>query len=622
MPSVRTRGLVPIPLLALALAIGCSDEKPPGATDDGLPPEIPRTFRVLIAQPEDVDVNVQQTVMLQAFLYKPDGSPAVGEPVQFELLHNDPAGNPGEAVLMAAEVTVDDVGLAQVEFLAGSVGDVDLTVQITASGAPQEKHIVVHVLNYPVGTIEVSVDYDGPVTVGPIDVYLMSGENRCPYNAIRVPMGEIATATVPRVGETIIFGPFVEGSTYTLYARGIVHADGMETLGAQGCFDGIVVPGGEAAKIPLQMMLIPMNPVGSYDVQNHYDFTDAIPGTVGDVIRNIDALFNDTGNWLIDRIQDGIQLFASSVLGFVGDLLGRAVNWVVDRFFQDVLANAIDNWIDSSAPDWLKDFFVIGRDLLQVVNNLEVLSLMTFDKVASDFRLAGETTWAGVALYWRIDCEEGDPPTCGRHEFRIEQLLDTEYPLEIVWARFGARVVPYNGLKLDQHDINLQYGRLILFVLNEMLLPRIANGARSITDALLNAFDCEDLARSMTGDDGVWGVCLPDWAFGQCIGVEDDDIKGWCEGAARLLGGMAADLIGGLAIDSRLTLAGECKMFEDNQDLLVDRLEDGTWTGTVRVGADQGNPFSGDWRGCRRQRGVEGDDTFYERCPWLEGPTQ
>lgn len=610
--STAWRASSALALVAIA-AVSCSDERTP-PTPEAVAQEFPN-LRLLVAQPDEYEELVGQTIELDAFLFKPDGAPAVGENVTFELMHGDsPVDNPGDAKLLASSVQVGENGRASAQFQTGSMGDVSLTLKVSNDGS-EEQFIVVHVLDLPVGQLEVTVAYDGPVPVGPVDLFLMPGENRCPYNPVRSPLDPVAIDRVDRAGQKVTFGPFLEGKEFTIFARGkVTLEEGRQSLGAGGCLDVLIIPGNDTLQVTLQMLLIPLNPVGQFDVLNHFDFTDAIPGTLGDVIRNVDAFFNDTGNWLFDQMQNGIELLIESLLPGLGGLLADAINWVLDRF-QPVIAGAIDGWIDSSAPDWLKDFFIVGRDLLQIVNNLEVLSLMSFDKVASDFNLAGETTWSGLALYWRLGCDEGDGPECGRNEFTMERLLDTEFPLEVIWARFAARIVPYNTLKLERHDINLQYGRLILFVLNEMILPRIADGARSLTDALLNAFDCLDLAASMTGDDGFWGVCLPQWLSGRCIGLEDDDIAGICEGAARLVGGIASDLIGGLAIDSRLSLEGECKMYEDTDDLLVDRLEQGEWNGNVRVQGDEGEDFSGDWRGCRRGRNVDVNQTFFERCP-------
>ncbi len=180
----------------------------------------------------------------------------------------------------------------------------------------------------------------------------------------------------------------------------------------------------------------------------------------------------------------------------------------------------------------------------------------------------------------------------------MDELLETEYPLEAVHARFLGRTAPFHGLEVDSHDVNLNVGRLLLFLLNEQLLPRRLDGARTFADAAVQMSSCDCIADSVTGDDGLWGVCLPNWAGGRCIGLETDDIVGTCQGSGMVLGGILADLIGDLAADSRLTREGAAWLLEDDSDLQVDRLERGQWSGSVHRGEDD-RPWEGAFRGDR-----------------------
>ena len=78
-------------------------------------------------------------------------------------------------------------------------------------------------------------------------------------------------------------------------------------------------------------------------------------------------------------------------------------------------------------------------------------------------------------------------------------------------------------------------------------------------------------------------------------------------GAVR--GDAAAAIIGRLRVDTRLTLQGEMVFIEESDDLVVDRIENGQWTGVIRTSDDEGPPFdgtfAGDMDGAPQMMGVE-----------------
>ncbi len=584
-------------LVALAAAVAsCKDQAPgaetemesPGSQDSGHdgggPVHVDDGFLILIVNPDEIEGQILTHETVVAYTYSSNGQRVPNVPVGFELVGE----NPGGATLSAEEITTDDQGRAEVDLYLGSQPN-DLDLKVTVLDLDPQI-IPVRVLPRPTGTLEVSVEGVGPARIGPIEVFVMPGTNRCPYNPVVVPFGELARARVSGVGETTTFERqrFPAGEPVTIWARGMCGNASMRTMAASGCLDGVMIPENDTARVTLTMVVRPLNTVGTFDVVGHYDFTDAIPGRAGEVIRRLDDLFNNTARFLIDGIQDLIE-------EFVGGIYAAAINWVIDQV-QPLVEDAINQWIMDVAPDWLLDFFTVGRDLLQVVNNLEMMSVIRFDKTGSDFTVAGTEEWTGIALYWRLDCGPDDPPDCGRHEFDMEDMTHTNHPLEAVFATFNARVNNFNQLKMDPHDVNLQYGRLILFVLDELILPAVADGAHSLTEALINVLDCEGIAWAVCGDDGEWGGTY----LGVHIGFDVDDVIGWCEGAAGFLGDAAENILEDLAFDSVLTIEGDCDLYEDDFDLLVDRLEDGHYRGWFNVDGIQGNEFQGEFRGDRR----------------------
>jgi hypothetical protein len=164
--------------------------------------------------------------------------------------------------------------------------------------------------------------------------------------------------------------------------------------------------------------------------------------------------------------------------------------------------------------------------------------------------------------------------------------------VNLVFGQFTGRVHSYNRGEFDPHTLDLQYGRLILFVLNNLVLPAIADGARNLRDALLNLANCPGFANGITGG----GDCLR--LAGICI-AERDTIEGWCSSVVGLAGDAAGAIIGNHRLDTRLTVSGRTLFVEETSDLSVDKLTEGEWEGTIRTQNDEGPPFSGDFEGTR-----------------------
>ncbi|MBM4320406.1 MAG: hypothetical protein FJ125_10695 [Deltaproteobacteria bacterium] len=117
---------------------------------------------------------------------------------------------------------------------------------------------------------------------------------------------------------------------------------------------------------------------------------------------------------------------------------------------------------------------------------------------------------------------------------------------------------------------------------------------------MINAVDCRALALSVTGEDQVWEECDP--IFHICIGFTADQAQSWCETAAMGVGDLVSDLLAPLSFDSWLLLDGDCDLYEDDLDLLVDRLENGHYSGQFRVdGQLQEGTFAATFTGVRRR---------------------
>jgi hypothetical protein len=201
--------------------------------------------------------------------------------------------------------------------------------------------------------------------------------------------------------------------------------------------------------------------------------------------------------------------------------------------------------------------------------------------------VAGQQTWIGLNLYWKLGCDKDDPnyDDCGKHSFSMEDLNATDFPMDLIAGQYTA-MISYDKMVIVTHPIEINYGKLILFVINNMLLPAISS-FNSLTDLLYSIIDCAAIANGFVG------------SILSNIGVNPSTLEGFCNTAETFLLGPIEGLIGNLALDSRLRIHGQCRMVDENDDLIVDKLVEGQWWGHIEVNNQQGNEFQGTFEGER-----------------------
>jgi|JI10StandDraft_1071094.scaffolds.fasta_scaffold14786_7 hypothetical protein len=586
--------------LAVAPIIACSDEtaKPdtrqvlvevdPNRTVDepefddagNLIPPAPVGSRILVISGEpERTVHQGGSVELGVILLDTNGDPVEGERIEYALVEE------GDATLSARRTSTDENGYAQVNFVAGQTLR---TFEIEVWNPDTRKlKFEVSVVDLPSGGLEIAFDYEGPVPLGRLDVFVIDDPDYCedPYY-LTPPEGVIHSAGIENVLDTVVVNPLLAGTRLSVVVRGRIASNGV--LAAGGCAGDIRVPDGDLLSVRVPVFLLPLNPAGSYTVNNTLDFTDAIPGTLGDVIRGLVQFFGTRNQEreIASLLFDVVEGLARDFAGFLG---GLAVE-LLRGWLEDDLNGIINEWIDQDAPDWVRDFFTIGEDVLGIVAEMEVISKVRLSKPRQDGTFDGSQNWVGLAFYWRLPCEGNPDPQCGRHAFTMDEVASAAEGIQLVFGQFTGRIHSYNHGVFDSHTMDLQYGRLILFVLNNIVLPFIADGAMTIRDALLNLANCPQFANRATGGRDHLRIAGIDV-------VSRDTIEDWCTTGMTIIGDAASAILGRLRVDTRLTLQGELLFVEETDDLQVDAMTDGVWRGVIRTSDDEGPPFEGSFEG-------------------------
>ena len=587
--------------LALALLVvpACGDEKViavgggpfdtisdttsilPDGADTEVTPD-PNQGRELIplhdaSQPLNVRVTLNQPLRVKVIDYA-RGGPAVEAAVRFTL-KKQPGSEAGDASLSSATAYTDAAGIATVTFRSNSVADVGYAVDVTADLADPISFDV-FVTNAPRGTLKVDLRYEGPIAVKNVHVRLVSGQYTCTqFNPVRPTTDVLGEKTLlGTTGGEVTWPNLPEAQRFTVFATAESQND---HLAAAGCLDGIVIVPNQENKTTLTLHLLTLNPTGVYDSTSVFDFTGAIPGQLGQLVDEISLLFTSPGQFLINQIKKLAALY-------VGEFITNAVFGL----FEDAVADVIDDWMFNRSPAWVRDILTVGQDLFQIVNNLELEATLKISKLTNEYYVQGVLLWDGVALYWRLGCarpgEANYDPLCGRNEFSLSAFSNTQFPMDIIEGKFTASIQDFDQLDIDNHTIKLNYGRLIIFALNELVLPALT-GQHTLTDAILSFINCASIA------DGIYFSGL------STIGISESDIESFCTNGITLITRPVELILGALAVDSQLRMSGHAVLSDDNDDLYVDRIQQGSFLGHFESDGQAGSPFTGTWSATRRQ---------------------
>lgn len=526
-----------------------------------------------LPQPLQVGGHLPVKAMVIDHLYN---QPADNYPVSYHVLASDPqCDDPNECGhFLAKEGFTNNIGEVALTFEAGNVGDVLYSVELSGAHAIPDGMDVL-VTPPPTGTLIVQLAYEGPVTITDINVRVMHGFHSCQnFNATKPWTEDLDyQKTVSGLASTPKAENLLVAQSYLVFATAKTAGGGH--LAAAGCSDAVhILPIEEGeTKMTLKLYVLTLNPAGTYDTVNQFDFTDAIPGQAGEIINLIVDLFYDPGKIIIDLVKELISQY-----------IGEWITDIAFSLFEDMLADLITDWLLNNSPGFMQDFFVIGQDLVQIVKNVELTSELKLSKLTNDYYFQGIQNWLGINLYWKLGCaKEGEPgydPECGKNPFSLQDLSNSDVPIDLITGQFTGMIANFDNLIIDTHKVDLNYGKLILFVINEMILPAIS-GFNSLTDLLYSIIDCPAIAEGFVGD------------ILDAIGVDQDEVEDACTSVVGFIVSPIESIIGGLAIDSKLRIHGKCTMVDDNDDLMVDKLVDGFWWGHVEIGSDEGAEFEG-----------------------------
>jgi len=570
--------------VAFFALFGCGDsEVNTNASGDGSPngPSFSDEYFMVPAGANSIRANVTESVPIKVFLYsKKTGDAVSGQTISYEILEEA-----GQATLSARNGTTVEDGSAYVDL---RVGGQNATLKVRANHpSANAVDFTVSVEPLQVGALKVNLVNTAPSIMSLYDIdvriYRHSDFSCDEFRPFGVQPAPLFESTAPTVNTSPVFENL--GTLQRFVMTGIAVGDRSQTAAA-GCMDNITVLADVVNNYDLLLQLIPLSPVGTYDLVSHWDFTDAIAdsGAIGSTIIRVLNIFENPGRAIYNEIINLVELL-------VGGIISGGINLFLSLTgLDDAFANMVNNFIAQNEA--LSKIFRAGSDLRDVVANLQVHSQLTIGKLDSNYEFRGRDNWVGLTLYWRWNCDENSPPDCGA----IPLVADANGEigdLGVLSSEWTGRVVAYNQLQIDSHTVSLRYGRLIIFILNQYILPELTNGnANTLTDAFAHWIGCPSLATSITGSSG--DVC----ALGACLTA--NQIETFCSSAINTLFGFANLAIENLEFDLGLRLGGEGKLIELDSDGFADLIENGKFTGYLQNSeGGQSSPFTATFEGAR-----------------------
>jgi hypothetical protein len=223
-----------------------------------------------------------------------------------------------------------------------------------------------------------------------------------------------------------------------------------------------------------------------------------------------------------------------------------------------------------------------GKDVADMLTGLQLHGTLTFSNEAgSDMAWTAEETlevWDGATLKWGLNagCDPATDDGCGEKNVFMSALQP-----EVVTASFAASLSPDYALTIEDHYLNLYYGKLLDSVLQKLVLP-LAAGDGSDGMAAIDSY--EDLIQMLVGGGK---ECLdpasPTTCCEELVGSIEKEISLPGANTAALIEGACEDLVdeGAQWLSGSLTdlddddgvligTAAPCPSFDVDGDLVID----------------------------------------------------
>ena len=583
-------------LTTASLWIGCADSTGPtntvqpmagtemGAGTDMVGGTVIQPGATLTLRSETTQnlVDVGGTLELRLRYIMNNVSPVTQQRINFELLNQAqmPSPNGVDGTGLSAQSTItNERGEASVSVVAGMM-PTSLIVKASDPANVQVPPLFwrVTVANSGEGGLEVTVVYD---TMDPSHRY-----NYNQFSAARVtlfqniPCAQIRTSapnfvnayeSLPEIYPYTDLDNKVNSASLpnglVLSVAALIYNQGGAPV-AYGCAENVRPQGGQI--IPVQILAndLPLAFKGVYTSLNRFNLIQAMQdsedlNTLGDVfnfLRILGGSNEEVGGGVIDTICDIADLpsIACDIIeGVAGGELGRIIN-------------------DTLPPNVRNVLRIVG-ETLDIIGDLTIVGEIEFSQSpnAEGVFVGNDNRWNRIRFNWDADCSM--PGMCQR-EVTFNQLGRHS---RSVAGLFDAREQGNGIVEILEHNFAIAYGNIILGLLEAWIIP-LAYGDNSGNPLSLEDFLSINLV----------GACD---AINESVGLPDDS-EICMNTLSTILSGLIRDQVSRLNFEEgALLMRGQFTPRDTDNDLSIDKLDNGQWTGVISGGLE----FKGCFTACR-----------------------
>ncbi len=317
---------------------------------------------------------------------------------------------------------------------------------------------------------------------------------------------------------------------------------------------------------------------GAYDAETRYDL-QTLSGKLSQTVAPWQAPDRMLRTRIIGQFE---QKYGSRIANLIAQSYGATIE-------QDVRA-----YLQQFSPEWLLNltsrFDIVDAQL----KRFDVRSSFLLSEQA-DGSLEATQIWNGIAVFRDPNCRENGGLNCEQIDISMQNLLDAEYPIEVVSSTFVGDAQS-NTLAMNGQEIKLNYGRLALYLITNLALPDKPGAGLQLRDVVLAAFNCRGVAGRLTGDDGVLGWTIA----GVEVGISLNDIIGTCEEG---IFAMTNDFVDQFNVPLNMNLNAAISLIDRDFDGTIDELTTSNISGNVNAsfygGSQHEGPVSGQMTGWR-----------------------
>ena len=500
---------------------------PDGPIDDPVMPE--EGWKTILIPNMATDVEIANTgVSKLSVMAISIGEETAGEGVVGELIRWGIETNRESLSLGSSSSQTREGGVASVSIRGLGIPN-DVTVVAQSQNAPKNVRFNVKVSDLPVGNLAVKANYNGLAPVENYSIHIYDSKDfYCGYYDPKV--GVTADALFPPVDESFAeFKGLSPTQNYTIVVNGY-SAQGAKV--ASGCLDsGTQVFENQTTNVNVYLDTIDLSLNTTFRARSYFDLGDVANalGTVGQFVKYVTDFADNPTQVLYDLLFDIIkEAIGGTISGGIDTILNAT--GLKEKLFNYLNGLLIQN----------KTVCQVGNFACQIRNIIRTMEFMGDLEIqrAGQVELRGHNAYDGLSVYWRGGCEtdkQGNyvDPTCGRYPLTTKQLkLDTDiYFLEGTWS--GSLANGYDKISIESHELKLEYGKIAVFLINNVVLPKLAGGAKSFPEAIAYWINCTAVGQWLS-ETLTFCVNIP-LVGKKCVTVTPEQATGWCKSGSNTL---------------------------------------------------------------------------------------